>query len=134
MVNRAEQSSQHNDQTTHWTTMESDFDSHKHKGFYSSPQYADIVGPTQPPIQWAPGVLPYEFRGQEKTTDPHVNSKVKNKQRCISTPLYIFMPWAFISNRGKPHTSLTLRRLMSYIYGAPILDVSRSHTTTQHSR
>ena len=27
---------------------------------------------------------------------------------------------------------LTLRRLMSYIYGAPILDVSRSHTTTQH--
>ena len=30
--------------------------------------------------------------------------------------------------------SLTLRRLMSYIYGAPILDISRSHTTTQHSR
>ena len=31
---------------------------------------------------------------------------------------------------------LTLRRLMSYIYiyGAPILDVSRSHTTTHHSR
>ena len=28
---------------------------------------------------------------------------------------------------------LTFRRLMSYIYGAPILDVSRSHTTTQHS-
>jgi len=30
--------------------------------------------------------------------------------------------------------NLTLRRLMLYIYGAPILDVSRSHTTTQHSR
>jgi len=30
--------------------------------------------------------------------------------------------------------SLTLKLLMSYIYGAPILDVSRSHTTTQHSR
>ena len=36
--------------------------------------------------------------------------------------------------------SLTLRLLMSdlyiyiYIYGAPILDVSRSHTTTQQSR
>ena len=29
---------------------------------------------------------------------------------------------------------LTFRRLMSHIYGAPILDVSRSHTTTQHSR
>jgi len=30
--------------------------------------------------------------------------------------------------------SLTLRQLMSYTYGAPILGVSRSHTTTQHSR
>ena len=30
--------------------------------------------------------------------------------------------------------SLTLRLLMSYIYGAPILDVSRSHTRTQQSR
>jgi len=30
--------------------------------------------------------------------------------------------------------SLTFRLLMPYIYGAPILDVSRSHTTTQHSR
>jgi hypothetical protein len=30
--------------------------------------------------------------------------------------------------------SLTLGLLMSYIYGAPILEVSRSHTTTQHSR
>jgi len=31
---------------------------------------------------------------------------------------------------------LTFRRLISYIYiyGAPMLDVSRSHTTTQHSR
>jgi len=34
--------------------------------------------------------------------------------------------------KGQP--TLTLRRLMSYIYGALILDVSRSHTTTQHSR
>jgi len=29
---------------------------------------------------------------------------------------------------------LTFRLLMSYIYGAPILDVSRSYTTTHHSR
>jgi len=29
---------------------------------------------------------------------------------------------------------LTFRLLMSYVYGAPILDVSRSHTTTHHSR
>ena len=30
--------------------------------------------------------------------------------------------------------SLTLRLLMSYIYGVHILDVSRWHTTTHHSR
>jgi len=30
--------------------------------------------------------------------------------------------------------SLTIRLLMSYIYAAPILDVSRSYTTTHHSR
>jgi len=29
---------------------------------------------------------------------------------------------------------LTFRLLILYMYGAPILDVSRSHTTTQHSR
>ena len=37
-------------------------------------------------------------------------------------------------HRADNLTTLTLRRLMSYIYGAPILDVSRSHTMTQHSR
>jgi len=40
--------------------------------------------------------------------------------------------------KGEIWKGLTLRLLMSYIYiyiyGAPILDVSRSHTTTQHSR
>jgi len=30
--------------------------------------------------------------------------------------------------------SLTIRLQMSYMYGGPILDVSRSHTTTHHSR
>ena len=29
---------------------------------------------------------------------------------------------------------LIFRLLMSYVYGTPILDVSRSHTTTQYSR
>ena len=44
-------------------------------------------------------------------------------------PIVKAMPYfQFYSN------DLTLRQLMSYIYGAPILDVSRSHTTTQHSR
>jgi len=50
-------------------------------------------------------------------------------------PLMFFLTirWICTNTRGK-QTYLTLRRLMSYIYiyiyGAPILDVSRSHTTT----
>jgi len=46
----------------------------------------------------------------------------------VSITKHASLPYLFIL--------LTLRRLMSYIYiyGAPILDVSRSHTTTQHSR
>jgi len=39
---------------------------------------------------------------------------------------------------SRQKSDLTLKRLMSYIYiyiyGAPIRDVSKSHTTTQHSR
>jgi len=41
---------------------------------------------------------------------------------------------AHVSNGyGAMVTRLTLRLLMSYIYRAPILDVSRSHTATQQS-
>jgi len=50
---------------------------------------------------------------------------------------YIWKSGAACNNNDHHHHHhhvLTLRRLMSYIYGAPILDVSRSHTTTQHSR
>jgi len=40
----------------------------------------------------------------------------------------------YFTSHANLRSILTLRRLMSYIYVAPILDVSRSHTTTQHSR
>jgi hypothetical protein len=46
--------------------------------------------------------------------------------------LCLFAQVSWRAERAVP--VLTLRLLMSYIYGAPILDVSRSHTTTQHSR
>jgi hypothetical protein len=56
----------------------------------------------------------------------------------LSTVLYsvhfviILAAWGCAMSWWWSH--LTLRLLMSYIYGAPILDVSRSHTMTQHSR
>jgi len=50
------------------------------------------------------------------------------------TILYMYMFRAISCSSSGGQIVLTLRLLMSYIYGAPILDVSRSHTTTQHSR
>ena len=50
----------------------------------------------------------------------------------ITTPRPIL--WLTLQSVQWVPASLTFRLLMSYIYGAPILDVSRSHTTTQHSR
>jgi len=55
-----------------------------------------------------------------KSTTNHVRSDKKKNHKKNSV-------------KSKVHKVLTLRRLMSYIYGAPILDISRSHTTTQHS-
>jgi len=64
-------------------------------------------------------------------------------QTCLCSEyktLYSYVTYLFKATRAifaalpRFWKHLTLRRLMSYIYGALILDVSRSHTTTQHSR
>jgi len=62
----------------------------------------------------------------EAEMDPRAKSFVK---LCCTVVCMFSQPTTFLA-----WTALTLRWLMSYIYGAPILDVSRSHTTTQHSR
>ena len=53
--------------------------------------------------------------------------------RCMC--LLITLPCVVVRVPSKPLIiKLTLKSLTLYIYGAPILDVSRLHTTTQHSR
>jgi len=56
--------------------------------------------------------------------------------RCTLSLLFSLLETVQTGATAHPVSYLTLRRLMLYIYiyGAPILDVSRSHTTTQHSR
>ena len=69
------------------------------------------------------------------TTCPSVTSS--NLHQVLATLPYLhqfFSPVLPPTYADCRSSFLTLRRLMSYIYGAPILDVSRSHTTTQHSR
>jgi len=57
--------------------------------------------------------------------------KIDHRERTWTC---VFFSLCTVYDKHTNRTGLTLRWLMSYIYGAPILDVSRSHTTTQHSR
>jgi len=68
---------------------------------------------------------------------------VCDKESIVKLPTTVLAKYKIQGHEGPKNTILTsqisvqiltLRLLMSYIYGAPILDVSRSHTTTQHSR
>ena len=81
------------------------------------------------------------------TEDPKVEPQVYKRAIQFFNPLKpefnpMFYLLALLGAHHFLHVSrirvklLNFRRLMSYIYiyGAPILDVSRSHTTTQHSR
>jgi hypothetical protein len=60
------------------------------------------LGPSQPPTQWEPEVLSPGVKqpGHEDDYSPPSSAKVKNAQIYTSTPLYIFMLWCFIKNRG----------------------------------
>ena len=53
---------------------------------------------------------------------------------CVCVCVFVIYLFPLCSKKNWQLLLLTLRRLMSYIYGAPIFDVSRSHTTTHHSR
>jgi len=72
----------------------------------------------------------FERKLYRKILGPVCNNEKENLRILTNKEIY-----AAVKNPTMTEIiSLTLRRLMSYIYGAPILDVSRSHTTTQHSR
>ena len=72
------------------------------------------------------------------TGDTHIHRPCINPLNTELNPIYYLL--ALLGAHHFLHISrirvksLTFRLLMSYIYGAPILDVSRSHTTTHHSR
>jgi len=89
----------------------------------------------------------YEHGNELYNRSVCLNAFTQPNFRCCSPVLLVSplekcdRPFAwdvFILGTGQTYSTytfiLTLRWLMSYIYGAPILDVSRSHTTTQHSR
>jgi len=89
-------------------------------------------------------VLSLRYQNNIRSSWTHLNSSFKDYWQCLNplntelNPICYLL--ALLGAHHFLHVSrvrvklLTFRRLMSYIYGAPILDVSRSHTTTQHSR
>ena len=78
------------------------------------------------------------YEGKNKNTEGNgasdKSSDGREKNSCVYDCLWASSGRYTAENFNAECFGLTLRRLMSYIYGAPILDVSRSHTTTQHSR
>jgi len=74
------------------------------------------------------------------------NKKCLEEERLYDVNAKISYKSIRLHGSNRRRLTLTLRLLMSYIYiyiniyiyiyvyGAPIFDVSRSHTTTQHSR
>ena len=72
--------------------------------------------------------------GNIRTSKISVNRAVSSQQYFLEH-VSVNVIATFISSHFET-TRLTLRQLMLYIYiyGAPILDVSRSHTTAHHSR
>ena len=74
------------------------------------------------------------FVGNMTKKSPHKFNPLKPELNSICYLLALLGAHHFLHVSRIRIKLLTLRWLMSYIYGAPILDVSRSHTTTQHSR
>jgi hypothetical protein len=61
------------------------------------------LGPTQPPIQWEPGLFPWGVKrpGREADHSPPSSAKVKNVWSYTSIPPLLFMEWCLVNHRDK---------------------------------
>jgi hypothetical protein len=81
------------------------FESWQELGIFTSPQCRLALGPTQPPIQWVPG-LGEKLLGHEADHSHPSSAEVKNAWSYTSTPLYAFMTWCSV--KKSTGTSLPL--------------------------
>jgi len=81
-------------------------------------------------FQFSSVILPIDGTGVDK----YIINPLNPELNPMCYLLTLLGAHHFLHVSRKRVTLVTIRRLMSYIYGATILDVSRSHTTTQHSR
>jgi hypothetical protein len=68
------------------------------------------LGPTQPPIQWVPGVLSLEVKWPGYAADHSLPSsaKVKNAWSYTFSPQYAFMVWYSTKEQGQLYLYLAV--------------------------
>jgi hypothetical protein len=78
------------------------FDSRRELGIFlfSTASRLDL-GPTQPPIQWVPGVLSPAVKRPGREADHSLSSsaEVKNSWHYAFTPKYAFVAWCLVKHR-----------------------------------
>jgi hypothetical protein len=100
---------------TGWTIGVLGFDSWRRLGiFLFTTASRTALGPTQPPIQWVPGVPSLEVKrpGREADHSPTSSAEVKNAWSYTSTPLYVFMAWCLVKHRDNCTFTFTFTFLL----------------------
>jgi hypothetical protein len=85
-----------------WTIGVLGFDSRRGLGtFLFTTASGTVLGTTQSPIQWVPGVLSLGVKrpGHEIDHSPPSSAEVKNARNYTSTPQYVFMAWCLVKHR-----------------------------------
>jgi hypothetical protein len=95
------------------------------KNFLFSTSSRSVLGPTQPPIQWEPGV---KLPGPEGDHSPRTSTEVKKTWIYTSTPPYAFMVY---KHKGNLTFTLHISLKATHIWGLSLTVLSpfvRSNT------
>jgi hypothetical protein len=67
-------------------------------------------GPTQPPIQWVPGIIPPYIKrpGREADHSPPSSAKIKNAWSYTSTPQYASLAWCSVNKKHRDNFIFTI--------------------------